>query len=615
MIASWVRFSRMLLAASLLPVAAAWAQNAEPGSAPSLLIAPFVPGHDFCADAVADPSIVTDDQAAALCASHRQSPGDRLAAALDAIGPKISPSGKYQLGYTLNLPLFGLFRKQGQEWVVDTEKLQWALGNISAVDRPVVVFLSSDHFNVGGLEFAQELAQDPRNLMWSRGGPMVAGQYFDFATIAWTLTDQDAPVTKYRLQIFNAAIDAICALPPAAQARIAAVSVLGETHDLFPGLVVGPGFNIAPSDGTDYSPAAVAGFRSWLAQKYERISDLNREIGGAFSSFDAIEAPSKDIRHESLNNFFDHIDPFAAGNVPVVGWVHDKLGRRLRVTVLLDGRTLGVAQGGLSRTDVTDAVPSIADPNLGFRYDLDYRNVADGIHRLEVMVAVEDHPPLLLARRDLVIVDRAQDPVQPIPSVETAAPPLATDPNHSGYLDGPVPLQSLFYNPLAALWLEYRNHVVRSYIEQFARIAAKSCIPVDKVFSHQITPSLYGSWNGDLLAADASKRPDPFYNQGTTLYGGAAFGQAFLDLKNQLSWQRYAVNEMHPLTRLSREEFSGMFELHRLNGAKFVAPYFISILPSRVPLSAEFSRFSIAAGNPRYGSDLYWQAILDVMKH
>jgi hypothetical protein len=145
-------------------------------------------------------------------------------------------------------------------------------------------------------------------------------------------------------------------------------------------------------------------------------------------------------------------------------------------------------------------------------------------------------------------------------------------------------------------------------------MANSSCIAKDKIFSHQITAKLTGSWNGDLLAADASKLPSTQFNQGTTLYGGAAFGEAFLAMKKELGWDRYSVGEMRPVVKLDASQYLSMFDMHRTAGATFVAPYYVSIFPARLPAGSDLDRFRIAADNPRYGSDTYWQSIKDVMK-
>lgn len=579
-----------------------------------LLLAPFLSGQYFCNEAVTDPLVLNEEDAALLCASKGQNGAARITAALDTIGPKTSPSGKYQLGYTLTMPMFRYFKKVNDKWELDTETLTANLTTITDVERPVVIYLSANHFTDAGLALSAELAKDTRNLMWTRSGPLLPDDYFNNPVIAWTLSDQTAPVNVMRRQVFHAAVDAICSLPEASRTKIVAVSLLGEVHHLFPNFTGGPSFNIPAYDATDYSPVATQGFRAWLKQKYVSIFMLNNDLAAQFTSFEEINPPSKDIHTEQLTTYFDHIDTYAAGTVPIYGWLNDTKGRDLNVTVYLDGKQIGVARTGLSRTDVTDVLPTINDPNLGFRFNLDYRNLAYGIHTLELLVSANGAAPLRLTKRNLVLVSRQQDTPPQIPYVDIKAQDISTDTSLSGNLDGPVSWASAFYNPMAQLWLEYRNQMVRDYIEQFGAIVTKSCIPEEKVFSYQITPSLVGSWNGDLLAADASKQLSAHYNQGTTLYGGGTFGNALLAMKNELGWGRYSVSEMHPVVKLEASQYLAMFDMHRTAGATFVAPYYMSIVPDRLPAGGGLDQFRIAPDNPRNGSDTYWQSIKDVMK-
>ncbi len=579
-----------------------------------LLIAPMLEAASFCQEAVDDSTVSNDDDAAFLCASKHVTGASRISEALHDIGPKTSPSGRFELGYTLSVPLFRYFRLRDGRWTLDTSTLNANLQVISEVDRRVVVYLSSNHFTDAGAKLSAELARDARNLMWNATGPLVPDDYFNHPVIAWTLSDPSAPITRMRKQAFRAALDAICALPEASRGRIAAVSVLGEVHDLFPGLMRGPGFNVPVKDVTDYSPLALLGFREWLARRYRRIEALNSEMGSSFTSFDEVDPPSRDIRQQPLSSFFEHIDAYAAGRVPVHGWINDARNRALTVTVLLDGKVSDTATTALSRTDVIEALPGLKNPNVGFRYDLDFRSVPVGIHVLEVMVSVAGAKPLLLSRRDLVVVDRTQSTPSRLAQPASDAEPMSSDTSLSGYLDGPAPDASILYNPLARLWLEYRNQVVRNYVEQFADIAGQSCIPKDKIFSHQVTPALTPNWNGDLFAADASKLPSSFYAPGTTLYGGAAFSPAFARMKRDLGWNRYGVGELHPIAKLTAAQYQGMFEMHRTEGAEFVAPYYLSLTPSRIKSASALTRFRLASDNRTYGSDAYLQSIKNIMK-
>ena len=578
-----------------------------------LLIAPLLDSVFYCEEAMHNPEIHNEEEAAHFCSTIGKTAAPRIAEVLDAVGPKYSPSGDYELGYTLNVPILRYFSKIDGKWILDFERMKANFATIAEVDRRVVVYLQASHFVYAAQELVEELMQDPRNLMWTRSGPVMPLDYHNVPMVGWSLADQSAPINVMRREAFNAAIDTLCALPPEARDRIAAIGILGETHDVIPSKSEGPDFAITADQLTDYSPAMKHGFRYWLEQKYATISAFNAILGSSFASFDAVEPPSKDIRVEPLDNFFEHIDSYAAGTVPVIGWVHDRLGRQLTLTVLLDGREIGEAELGYSRTDVSDAVPSIIDPNVGFRFNLDYRCVNFGIHTLEVQIRVAGGPPLQLSRSELVMPNHQQEIDRPVTVLNTNVTLMSTDPDLSGSLDGPRSLQTVFYNPLANSWLKYRNQVVRAYMEQFATIASKSSIPVSKVFSHQITPSLYGSWNADILAVDDSQQPSEAYNPGTTLYGGTATGSVFFALKKRLGWTRYAVNEMHPNMPLTDEAYTAMFEMHRDNGAVFVAPYYMNLKVRPFPYVDGLEKFLITPKNTRSGSDAYYRAICAVM--
>ena len=142
------------------------------GTSQSLLIAPFIEGQFHCDDAVNNRDVKSEDDAALLCASKGKNGAHRISAVLDELGSAVSPSGKYQLGYTLNVPVFRYFKKVDGRWIFDQESLSRNLTTITDVDRPVVIFLSADHFAVSNSALTADLASDLRNLMWTRAGPL-----------------------------------------------------------------------------------------------------------------------------------------------------------------------------------------------------------------------------------------------------------------------------------------------------------------------------------------------------------------------------------------------------------------------------------------------------------
>jgi hypothetical protein len=129
-------------------------------------------------------------------------------------------------------------------------------------------------------------------------------------------------------------------------------------------------------------------------------------------------------------------------------------------------------------------------------------------------------------------------------------------------------------------------------------------------------PDLNASWNVDFMAVADSQRPNPLYRQGVTLYGGASFGNAFFDWKNQHGWTDYSVGEIGPRVALTPDQYFRMFDDHRRNGAVYVAPYFMSIFPRRIITSkSELARMDITPENHALGSDAFYAAIVDTVRN
>ena len=113
-------------------------------------------------------------------------------------------------------------------------------------------------------------------------------------------------------EAIRALTQTLCALPAAARGRIAGVNLLGEVHHLYPDFEAGMGHQ-RPYVLTDYSPASRVGFRQWLRQRFRGdVAALNAYLGASFASFDQLEPPSRDIRRERLDHFWQHLDDAAA---------------------------------------------------------------------------------------------------------------------------------------------------------------------------------------------------------------------------------------------------------------------------------------------------------------
>jgi len=579
----------------------------------SLLIAPNIAGQEYCPAAAENPEIVTDQAAAEYCARHNQNSSARIAAFLDGIGPVTSPSGHFQLGYSLDLPLMRYYKKSGGVWALDRAAIRTRVRTIAEVSRPVVVYLSANHFTDGGPELSEELAANPANLMWTKNGPLASDGYYIVSVHAWTLSDFGAPITMMREKAARTVIDELCRLAPTARSRIAGISLLGEVQQLYPDFTGDLGY-AKPFDVTDYAPKAIIGFRGWLKEKFGQIRAFNATVGANFKTFDEISPPSKDIKNEMQPSVLEHIDAYASGTVAVHGWAYDSAGGQVDIEVYLDGKRRGTVPADLNRTDVPESNPAIKTPNVGWHYDLDYRAEQAGIHSLDIVATLPGHSPVHLASQKIVVLDRARGTPAELATTPVFGDDPQNAPNLQFYVDGPQPLTPLLYNPLARLWLEYRSVIVTRYIEHFARLTRGSCLPPDIVFSHQMMPELNASWNPDLMAVAGSQKPNALYQPGTTLYGGSTFGRAFFDWKAAEGWKRYAVPEFHPRVELSRDQIVRMFEDHRANGAVSISPYYLSIVPKRMEaIGNEISRTLISPENHALGSDAFYAGIVDTI--
>ena len=125
-----------------------------------------------------------------------------------------------------------------------------------------------------------------------------------------------------------------------------------------------------PYSVTDYSATSVADFRQYLRARYSGIEVLNQQLGSRYPSFDSIMPPAKDIRHQPLQRFEEHLDAYADGHLPISGWVHVQ-GAPAVVKVYLNGALVADAPVHLGRQDVRVAHPEFSTADVGWRHDLD----------------------------------------------------------------------------------------------------------------------------------------------------------------------------------------------------------------------------------------------------
>lgn len=578
---------------------------------PPLTVAPTVEGLLLCDEAVADARIHDINAAYAFCRQRKLSGAAALTRLLDTLEPG-GPKGAVQVGYTLTLQLLALYKKTPKGWAIDTDLLDAYLSVISQVDRPVVVYLSADHFDALG-PLPAELVKDPRNLMHLAGGKSLELGYFGYPIVPYTLlADPHIPVNRYRFEALEQVAKRIRALPKKVQDRIVAYTLAGELHQMFPDFENGMGAwqNIQV---TDYSPPSVAGFRAWLQVKYQTVAQFNAQNGFDYAAFDAVPAPSRDIRKDKLTSFGEHYDSYADGTLPIAGWLWDPKQSIEQLDLYLDGQRIGPVQRGLNRLDVYRAVAEVTTPNTGYRFNLDFSALAPGRHLAQV-VALSGNARHKLAEVEFVVVTRDQSPVSAATPKGLAG--LKDAKSLSGvrsWLDLPRPLQDVYYNPLARAWNLYRQLQTYDFLTIFHERALRAGLPRDKLYSHQIVPSVNSSWNLQLFAVDLTLDGNAPWKQGLNMYGGAVDSAWLRSFMGQRKISDYGAPEFHPQQWKSDGVALAALQSHYKAGARFISPMYFSIIPARFKQRAEngVNRMEIDPHNTKDGSDQFYRAIIE----
>ena len=142
--------------------------------------------------------------------------------------------------------------------------------------------------------------------------------YYGTQIYPWSVARTDNDISRRRQQVIEAISEAMCRLPDEAQERILGVTLLGEVHQLFPKFQSGMGFT-EHYEVSDYSPASIAGFRDYLVQRFGKVETLNAALGSTFTDWNSVSPPDRNIRQEPLQHYWQHIDSFAHGTLPVSG--------------------------------------------------------------------------------------------------------------------------------------------------------------------------------------------------------------------------------------------------------------------------------------------------------
>lgn len=596
----------VLLAGAIVLALAALTVTLWQGGRQPLLLAPAIGGLNPCLDVAAPtPGAPPPD---AACAGTQGSAAGQVESILSALGPRQSPDGRLQVGYTLVVPLLNLFRPDAAAaggWRIDDEAVQRVARTVQGVDRPVVLYLFSSHFSEGA-PIEPVLAGDPANLAQTPQGPLPVDRYMGLPMYPWSVARLDNGITRRRDEAMRAVSGALCRLPAATRQRLAGINLLGETHQLYPAFETGMGTD-QPYVVTDYSPTSRAGFAAALRQRFGAVAALNRYLGSSFAGFDAVQPPSRDIRRERLDNFWQHIDDAAAGRVAVSGWVHDGAqppGRSSWVRIYLDGQWVGRAAARFERQDVAQARPDLGTSRLGWRYDLRFAELPPGRHRLDVALEGAGGGLQHLGTRHINVMGREQRPPVALPMRMDLPPMRPADPRVAFWIDAPADERALFYNPLVPLWDDFRARQVVRYLEHFDRLLAATCLADVPRRTQQIYPAEKAGWDASRFAAGQSLLPFGQVQLGINLYGEATDDASFFDWLARSRQPGYSVTEFHPLRGLSAAELGAVFEEHRRHGARTLSFFLHPVAPGQVPANP----FAFDPNNPRFGSDRLYAA-------
>lgn len=573
-----------------------------------MLLAPMVGVIDTCIALPAPSTPPAPGSLAQRCTGEQGSAAALIDATLAQLQPHAASAGHYPLGYTLPVPLLQLFRAQGEDWVIDAERVQRLARTVQDSARPLILYLFSTHFGQHA-PIEPVLARDRSNLAQTRDGPLPIDSYYGDPIYPWSVARTDNTLSVRRVQATTALLNALCQLPAQDRAKIRGITLLGELHQLFPDFQAGMGY-APPYRITDYSHASVVGFQQYLKNQFHTIDQLNRVLGSDYPHFGAVQPPSRDIRSEPLQRYSEHIDPYAHGSLPVAGWAYVPGGRKAWVHVYRNGTFIGKAAVNQGRQDVLQAKPEFGDANTGWRLDMDFRQLPSGLHRLDLFLETAPGKLMPLGQRDIAIM--GQDQRQPVLQPQRPLPPSTPAPLHlQAYIDMPAPLQSYYYNPLVPLWHAFRNQQVVDYLHFFDRALSTSCLANTPRYTHQIIPFTNPGWDSNKFAIDASLRDTGTIRLGVSLYGDAAYGSGFGRWYRGTGRSSYGITEFHPLKALDAPALQQVFDTHAARGAQFLS-FFLEPYWQGQAVARSHNLFSFDPSNDKFGSAALYRSIQSI---
>ncbi len=259
------------------------------------------------------------------------------------------------------------------------------------------------------------------------------------------------------------------------------------------------------------------------------------------------------------------------------------------------------------------ARPEFGTADVGWRYDLDYRLLVPGIHRIDLALEQPSGVLISLGSRSISIMDRRQSmpsvvPTAPLPSMQ----PM---PSHvAAYVDEPRDGASYYYNPLAREWQGFRERQVAQYLRYFDALIDRSCLAGTVRYTHQIVPQFNPGWDSGKFAVAASLKPTKSLHIGISLYGEASYGSSVADWLREGRVDDYGVTEFHPLTDLNERELADVLHGHQRRGARFLS-FFLETRWRNRPIFDPPNPFSFDPDNPKHASDRLYASTKSLLTH
>ena len=579
-----------------------------------LLIAPMIGGLDSCFFKKQELKKDTpNSKYTKLCLEDEDSPSRLIEATLNGIVKNNSKSENYKLGYTLYIPLLKLFDIKDSGYEINRIAIRRFVKSIEHVDKPVILYLFSDHFSVDS-PIEDALAKNPNNILQSAKGSLPIDKYYGANVYPWSFVNTENEITHLRENAFHAILDEVCRLPNYALKRVEGVTMLGELHHMFPDFQAGMGFS-GDYLISDYSKHSAEGFRKHLSNKYVTIAALNQYLGSNFSDFEEILPPSKNIRSERLNNYWEHIDAYAHGILPISGWVAQNPQNTTEkdwVHIYNNGELLTRVPVELGRQDVLAAHPEMPSSNVGWKYNLDYSKIPPGIHRIDVFLKRGSDPLAYLTTRNITIMEKSQATPRKIAS-KTLPQSIDLKGSILFSIDSPSDLSSYYYNPLALLWHDFRKQQITQYLEHFSNIAKKKCIDPQLIYSHQILPFVNPGWDESKFSVGTDLAVPSDIRLGISLYGEASYGTSFFDWFGSTHRTIYGVTEFHPLKAMNAIELNSVLNQHYKNNAQFLS-FFVEGIGLDEDTKNKPNIFSFDKKNKNAGSDILFESIKEILK-